>query len=106
MWDLPWPQSDSGRTLPGDKSDIHPRAGYGRLLPVMNILRIPANQSFVRLHVVSLVLALFACLLCLFASASAQAPSPNSPAIEARAKALLGKLTLEEKIKLIGGVDD
>ena len=72
----------------------------------MNILRIPANQSFVRLHVVRLVLSLSACLLCLFASASAQAPTPNSPAIEARAKALLGKLTLEEKIKLIGGVDD
>jgi beta-glucosidase len=72
----------------------------------MKNLRIPAAQSFVRLRVASPVLTLFACLLCFFGSASAQAPSPDSPAIEARAKALLAKLTLEEKIKLIGGVDD
>jgi beta-glucosidase len=36
----------------------------------------------------------------------AQAPVPDSPATEAKAKELLSKLTLEEKIKLIGGVDD
>jgi beta-glucosidase len=35
----------------------------------------------------------------------AQAPQPDSPAIEAKAHELLSKLTLEEKIKLIGGVD-
>jgi beta-glucosidase len=36
---------------------------------------------------------------------AAQAPAPDSPAIEAKAQALLAKLTLEEKIKLLGGVD-
>jgi beta-glucosidase len=36
---------------------------------------------------------------------AAQAPVPDSPAIEAKAQALLAKLTLEEKIKLLGGVD-
>ncbi len=72
----------------------------------MKNLRIPATQSFVRLRVASKVLTLFACLLCFFGSASAQAPSPDSPAIEARAKALLAKLTLEQKIELIGGVND
>jgi len=35
----------------------------------------------------------------------AQAPQPDSPAIEAKARELLSKLTLEEKVKLIGGVD-
>jgi beta-glucosidase len=37
--------------------------------------------------------------------ASAQAPLPDSPGIEAKAHALLAKLTLEQKIELIGGVD-
>lgn len=36
---------------------------------------------------------------------AAQAPKPDSEAIEAKAHELLSKLTLEEKIKLIGGVD-
>lgn len=35
----------------------------------------------------------------------AQAPVPVSPAIEQKADAMLGKMTLEEKIDLIGGVD-
>jgi beta-glucosidase len=39
------------------------------------------------------------------AIASAQAPAPDSPAIEAKAQAMLAKLTLDEKIKLLGGVD-
>src|SRR5258708_38738080 len=36
----------------------------------------------------------------------AQAPSVSTPAIEARADTLLKQLSLEEKIDLIGGVDD
>ena len=39
-------------------------------------------------------------------TARAQAPSPSAPAIEARADAMLKQLSLEEKIDLIGGVDD
>ena len=35
----------------------------------------------------------------------AQAPAPDSSEIEAKAHALLAKLTLEQKIELIGGVD-
>ena len=49
-----------------------------------------------------------ACLLPVLLScalASAQAPLPDSPGIEAKAHALLAKLTLEQKIELIGGVD-
>jgi beta-glucosidase len=37
--------------------------------------------------------------------ASAQAPAPDSPAIEAKAHAMVTKLTLEQKIELLGGVD-
>jgi len=36
----------------------------------------------------------------------AQAPAPDSPAIEAQAHALLSKLTLEQKIELLGGIDN
>lgn len=39
------------------------------------------------------------------ASARAQAPRPDSPEIDAKAHAMLSKLTLEQKIELIGGVD-
>jgi beta-glucosidase len=35
----------------------------------------------------------------------AQAPAPDSPAIEAKAHALLARLTLGQKIDLLGGVD-
>src|ERR1700726_3121620 len=38
--------------------------------------------------------------------ALAQAPSATPPAIEARANAMLKQLSLEEKIDLIGGVND
>ncbi len=37
---------------------------------------------------------------------SAQAPAPDSPAIEAQAHAMVSKLTLEQKIELLGGVDN
>jgi beta-glucosidase len=48
-------------------------------------------------------------IVCLFTytpTAYAQAPAPDSPAIEAKAHAMLSKLTLEEKIALLGGVDN
>jgi beta-glucosidase len=51
-------------------------------------------------------LALLACLApILFAAAQAQAPVPDSPAIEAQAHAMVAKLTLEQKIELLGGID-
>jgi beta-glucosidase len=50
--------------------------------------------------------ALLGCFLAAAASVWAQAPAPDSPAIEAQARALLAKLTLEQKIDLLGGVDD
>ncbi len=38
--------------------------------------------------------------------AIAQAPVPDSPEIEAKAHAWLAKLTLEQKVELVGGVDE
>jgi beta-glucosidase len=38
--------------------------------------------------------------------AAAQAPTPDSPEIEAQAHAMLAKLTLQQKIELIGGIDN
>ena len=49
---------------------------------------------------------ILACLSPVFSGyAQAQAPVPDSPAIESQAQAFLAKLTLEQKIELIGGVD-
>jgi len=44
--------------------------------------------------------------LCSFGciAAPAQAPVPDSPAIEAQARAMISKLTLEQKIELLGGI--
>jgi beta-glucosidase len=47
----------------------------------------------------------FAILLAGTLAVSAQAPVPDSPAIEAKAHAMIAKLTLEQKIELLGGVD-
>jgi beta-glucosidase len=41
----------------------------------------------------------------LFAQPSLSGPAPDSPDIEARARAILAKLTLEQKIDLLGGTD-
>jgi beta-glucosidase len=71
----------------------------------MKILRKPSVQSIVLKHVTCFALTLIVCLLCLPAIAAAQAPAPDSPEIETKAKEMLSKLTLEKKIKLIGGVD-
>jgi beta-glucosidase len=48
----------------------------------------------------------FAILLAVSLTVSAQAPVPDSPAIEAKAHAMIAKLALEEKIELLGGVDN
>src|ERR1700721_1540567 len=48
----------------------------------------------------------FAILLAGNLAVSAQAPVPDSPAIEAKARAMISKLTLEEKIDILGGVDN
>ena len=55
---------------------------------------------------VSLFAFVLACLTPILSGyAAAQAPVPDSPAIEAKAHALVAKLTLEQKIELLGGID-
>ncbi len=56
------------------------------------------------LRPLSFLLALVFAPLCL--QVSAQAPVPDSPAIEAQAHAMLSKLTLEQKIELLGGINN
>jgi beta-glucosidase len=51
------------------------------------------------------IAALITMLLGFALTVSAQAPAPDSPAIEAKAHAMVAKLTLEQKIVLLGGVD-
>jgi beta-glucosidase len=70
----------------------------------MKNLRKAAIQTFVRPRFASLALTVLVCVDCW--PAFAQAPVTDSPAIEARAKEMVSKLTLEQKIKLIGGVND
>jgi len=48
---------------------------------------------------------LLGCVLATAMQAAAQAPVPDSPALEAKAHAMVAKLTLEQKIELAGGVD-
>ncbi len=59
------------------------------------------RQSFCFLRMACLLPALLACAI----AASAQAPVSDSPEIEAKAHAMLAKLSLDQKIQLIGGVD-
>jgi beta-glucosidase len=80
----------------------------------MSILKKLSTQSFVPIAGAFLAAAVGCVGLATLASPLvAQAPSsavlsgpvPDSPEIEAEARALLAKLTLEQKIELIGGVD-
>ena len=45
-------------------------------------------------------------LACAAGASWAQGPAPDSPAIEAQAQAMIAKLTLEQKIELLGGIND
>jgi beta-glucosidase len=49
---------------------------------------------------------LWVVIIAIAPAASGQAPAPDSPAIEAKSHELLSKLTLEQKIELLGGQDD
>jgi beta-glucosidase len=64
-----------------------------------------AAQSILSFRFACLALLAIACIAVFSFKAVAQAPVPDSPAIEAKAHALLDKLTIEQKIELIGGMD-
>jgi len=57
-----------------------------------------------RIQSIHVVASLLGCALAL--PALAQAPVPDSPAIEQQADAMIAKLTLEQKLDLIGGLDE
>jgi beta-glucosidase len=61
-----------------------------------------STQSIVYFGIVCLMSLLASCAPAAFA----QAPAPDSPALEAKAHAMVAKLTLEQKIELLGGVDN
>jgi beta-glucosidase len=54
----------------------------------------------------SLISLLIGWALVAVTQAAAQAPLPDSPAIEAQARSLVARLSLEQKIELLGGVHD
>jgi hypothetical protein len=85
---------------------IHPRGWSDSLLRVMKNLSNVHAQSFIPVRLRTLAHTLLACVLAASLSSSAQAPVPTSPEIEAKAHAMLSKLTLEQKIELIGGVNE
>jgi beta-glucosidase len=60
-----------------------------------------STQSFLSFGIACIA----AVLVVISVAATAQAPVPDSPAIEAKAHALLSRLTLQQKIQLLGGVD-
>ena len=64
----------------------------------------PSIQSLFSFRFALLIL--FGCFLITAAQAAAQAPAPDSPELEAKARAMLARLTLEQKIELLGGMDD
>jgi beta-glucosidase len=64
----------------------------------------PAAQSIASLGSACFFSILFS--LVMASAMHAQGPAPDSPAIEAQARAMVSKLSLEQKIELIGGVDD
>lgn len=78
-----------------------PRADAVRWRVMKNQLKLSAQSIFF-----SIVATL--CVLTAGAAShiAAQAPLPDSAGIEARAHAILAKLTLEQKIELLGGVND
>lgn len=72
----------------------------------MKILLKASKQSIASAHRACLAMLLLAALVVSAALARAQAPAPDSAAVEAQAHQMLSRLTLDEKIQLIGGVDD
>ncbi|MDR3772968.1 MAG: glycoside hydrolase family 3 C-terminal domain-containing protein [Terracidiphilus sp.] len=65
----------------------------------------PTTQSIDHSRLALFLPALLVFALALSLTARAQAPAPDSPAIEAQAHAWIQKLTLEQKVELVGGVD-
>ncbi|MGA9668339.1 MAG: glycoside hydrolase family 3 C-terminal domain-containing protein [Terracidiphilus sp.] len=70
-----------------------------------NPMKLPAQSISSRLCS-AFAATLLACALAATTQTWAQAPVPDSSQIEAKAHAMVDKLTLEQKIELIGGIDE
>lgn len=64
-----------------------------------------STQTIFSFWIASLAPVFLGCILAFTSVAVAQAPGPDSPDLEAKAHALVARLTLEQKIELLGGVD-
>ena len=71
----------------------------------MRNLKKSKTEPILPFGIACLLPVLLGCVLATAMQAAAQAPAPDSPAIEAKAHALVARLTLEQKIELLGGVD-
>jgi len=72
----------------------------------MKNTHISSTQSIARFRITRFLPVLLAVTLASSILASAQTPVADSPAIEAKAHAWLEKLSLEQKVELVGGVDE
>src|ERR1035437_6199645 len=84
---------------------IHERGKCSSLLPVMKTSLNAFVQSIFRFVLAGSSVLLLSGLGMAARPALAQAPVADSAAIEAKAHQLLAKLTLEQKVELLGGVD-
>ncbi len=66
----------------------------------------PNTQSIAPFRIARLLAGMLVVALVASIVAHAQAPIPDSPDIEAKAHAWIAKLTLEQKVELVGGVDE
>src|ERR1035441_5210882 len=87
------------------RSGIHERGKCSSLLPVMKTSLKAFVQSILRFAVAGSSVLLLGGLGMAARPAIAQAPVADSAAIEAKAHQMLAKLTLEQKVELLGGVD-
>jgi beta-glucosidase len=71
----------------------------------MTISKKTLIQSIFLFRAAAMLPILLGCLLTASTLAWAQAPAADSPDLEAKARAMVAKLTLEQKIELLGGVD-
>ena len=85
---------------------VHARGKYASLLRVMKNSSKHFAQSVLPGCATSILAFLLVAGPIASRPAAAQAPTPSTPAIEEKAHSLLSKLSLEQKILLIGGVND
>ena len=92
----------------GNRLDLLCQSAIHRftLLPDMSNIGNLATQSFIPVALISGCLTLALAGSMLQAQSALSGPVPDSPQIEAQAHTILSRLTLDQKITLLGGVSD